>query len=708
VDGQDDQFFRNEKLCEGIDNLERINQHFEKALFEKNRDKQIFMPKYPNYMGSSSSKSNLHSGTSYINYFETQVLRNDKSNVLHTLNESTEISTELALMQEMMDIESITLSESEIYFRILNLFALVSEKVHSQLCNSKQVNQSETARDSDKFMESPHSPTESILSTNKVQFKIESEEDEISTTDNLVKEYSGVSENFKIMVYGQQMNPGKDEDCSLIKSKSNAFVHKYSKKLRWVLNQMDMNSPFFYDIEIEQLSILEGFLRVNTSRIGTLEVVDNLFDTLLLVKKQIMELSVSFLSGGGTSTTNTRMATPNMTAKIQILSSITRDFPTSSAPTSTSNKANNILKSALRTNISSRSRVHQETSPQNSPPKETLDRIDEDNKAESGGRNFSSKFMESFVYKHKELFITYLSILSKLITGTNKTEVYALMNEVFVSNSKWTKLVKLFTVSIFKEIMLLCEKVGENNATSLSKEHTNLFIYAKKILNYYTSILIMCNTMNSTENLQAVSNDPSKKKMRNVIRRALEKMMFLVKPHKGLLSKYVAFNAGINSLIINPNIQSLSNYNLLRINLYSAIYDFMRKAFSFPDKLSCFLTDELSTFYIRFSYLNFVKIYSYSSNAELNEISKRMGDMSKMRETLNEELEGGERRDSSKFNAQRNYQSYLSKQYIKVLYSIANNRNDEIKQKFYYYGILEFFTREISLEFEVSDKYSLK
>jgi len=94
ADGQEEQFFKDEKICEGIDNIERINQHFEKALFEKKHgDKQLYTQKHPLYNMASSSKSNLHSSSSqmsYINYFESQVLRNDKSsNVLQTLEEST-------------------------------------------------------------------------------------------------------------------------------------------------------------------------------------------------------------------------------------------------------------------------------------------------------------------------------------------------------------------------------------------------------------------------------------------------------------------------------------------------------------------------------------------------------------------------------------------------------------------------------------------
>jgi len=134
----------------------------------------------------------------------------------------------------------------------------------------------------------------------------------------------------------------------------------------------------------------------------------------------------------------------------------------------------------------------------------------------------------------------------------------------------------------------------------------------------------------------------------------------------------------------------------------------LRKIFSFPARFSCFLTDEISTFYIRFSYINFVKLYSHSSNSELNEINKKIVEIgnrvkSKVgQENLNENFENEFNRRTSKSNNElKTYQIHLSKQYVKVLLSISKNRNDDIKHKFYQYRILEFFTREIDLEFDV-------
>ena len=40
--------------------------------------------------------------------------------------------------------------------------------------------------------------------------------------------------------------------------------------------------------------------------------------------------------------------------------------------------------------------------------------------------------------------------------------------------------------------------------------------------------------------------------------------------------------------------------------------------------------------------------------------------------------------------------------YIQVLFALSTTRTDEITRKFFHYRIVEFFTREIDLEFDVA------
>ena len=762
----DDEFSKHEELCEGIDNIERINRHFEKTLVEKYKAKQVHMQQnnannVPNTMHQSIPNLNSNPGsamhpnpsiygtplnnshhpnfqnqtslmksstmndskkkplvgqksltffemnTTNIKYFDSTVLHfsttydNTNTSAITLPDESTDSIDELNANQNLLNLDFILLPENAIYFKILDLFSIMSEKVHETL-STKYQNTFETEQSTEDYIPSP----DITINPNHLRSRPQSDKEKALESSSIITEHPSDSP-LKIYIKGVPVNPTEENNTLLIKKRTNIFLLKYEKRLSWILNQVDMSSPYFYDMETEQLEILESYLYINTSKIVVFEVVDNIFELLLLVKKQLVELSSSFLTvQGETNTTNTHMNSPNLTAKAPRKGSIIRDLPTPSAPASSTNITNHILKSILKPNPSSRNVMHLELSPQ-----KALDSTEKDRGRP--GTIIYSMFNNSFAYKHKALFMSYLGIISQLIVRSPKMDLYALFYDVYASNEGWAELVKLFTTSIFREIMVICDRHGDSNEVHLEKDQVHLFIYAKKAIEYYTSILVMCYTTIFKENLNSSLGDPAKKKKKNGLRKLLQSMLYLLKPSGGLLSNYISMNTNINSVIISTRIQSLSNYNSVRLNLFKAIYDFLKKAFSFNARFSCFLTDEIATFYIRYSYINFVKLYSHSSNSELNEINRKIvevGNRVKGKvgpENFNENID----RIENEFNTQnfkgvnielKTYQLHLSKLYMKVLLAIAKNRNDDIKHKFYQYRILEFFTREVDLEFDVS------
>lgn len=54
--------------------------------------------------------------------------------------------------------------------------------------------------------------------------------------------------------------------------------------------------PLFYEIETEQLEILERYLSNSTSRILPYEFLDYLLDILFMIKRQFIELSLPILN----------------------------------------------------------------------------------------------------------------------------------------------------------------------------------------------------------------------------------------------------------------------------------------------------------------------------------------------------------------------------------------------------------------------------
>ena len=191
-------------------------------------------------------------------------------------------------------------------------------------------------------------------------------------------------------------------------------------------------------------------------------------------------------------------------------------------------------------------------------------------------------------------------------------------------------------------------------------------------------------------------------------------MLYLVRPSNGLLVKYLNMSSEINSTLINYNEDESPSF-IIKYNLLKEIYQFICFIFSFNDGFSCFLTDDISSFYIRYSYINFVKLYSYSSNHELNEINIKLNEIKTKMSTnkeheinLKKNLEDIMNKKNSAHEShkdrtanQKKLKNTLMKLYLKCLFSLGNNRTEDIKRKFYQYRVVEFLTREIDLEYEV-------
>jgi len=340
------------------------------------------------------------------------------------------------------------------------------------------------------------------------------------------------------------------------------------------------------------------------------------------------------------------------------------------------------------------------------------------------------------ILKYKDFFGIYLQIIARIILKSKKIDVYNLMNKLFVSNDLFNELVRLYTTNIFNDLFqIFVEEIkstgmGKDDAqdessyflnNKISKKNVLLFINCQRTLFYYKSVLIMCKNIIEKEKLQNINKEKTeqKKEWKTIIRKILNNMLYLIKPANGLLAKYLNMSNDINSSLISYNEDDSPGFNI-KYNLLKEIYQFICFIFSFDESFSCFLTDEISSFYIRYSYINFVKLYSYSSNHELNEINIKLNEI-KTKMSINKEQETNLKKNledimnkkssaheilKDKSMNQKKFKNTLMKLYIKCLFSLGNNRNEDIKRKFYQYRVVEFLTREIDLEYEV--KFRIK
>jgi len=341
------------------------------------------------------------------------------------------------------------------------------------------------------------------------------------------------------------------------------------------------------------------------------------------------------------------------------------------------------------------------------------------------------------VLKYKDFFGIYLQIISRIILKAKKIDIYNLMNKLFVSNELFNELVRLYTTNIFNDLFQIIfdeskspEIPKENNKDNqdessyylnnkISKKNAHSFINCQRVLFYYKVVCIMCKNIIEKEKLQKANKEKNeqKKEWKTIIRKILCNMVYLVRPSNGLLVKYLNMSTDINSSLISHNEEESPDF-IIKYNLLKEIYQFICMIFSFDDGFSCFLGDDISSFYIRYSYINFVKLYSYSSNHELNEINLKLNEIktkmniSKEKETnLKKNLEdimnkknSAHENSKDKMNNQKKFKNALMKLYVKCLFSLSNNRTEDIKRKFYQYRVVEFLTREIDLEYEVRRK----
>lgn len=158
------------------------------------------------------------------------------------------------------------------------------------------------------------------------------------------------------------------------------------------------------------------------------------------------------------------------------------------------------------------------------------------------------------------------------------------------------------------------------------------------------------------------------------------------------------------------------NLNLL-FNIFHSVFDLLASSFSVKLKNADFLGETLASYYIRLCYFKFVKIYSYISNSEIIKINEKVAKRLNEDKTMPREsaqlvfeedpfgvLDSGPVFNKAKPGTQskHSFPILLSKICLKVVLGIALTRNEAAKNAFYQFRIMEFFCKEVDLEFEIS------
>ncbi|CAD8058754.1 unnamed protein product [Paramecium primaurelia] len=251
------------------------------------------------------------------------------------------------------------------------------------------------------------------------------------------------------------------------------------------------------------------------------------------------------------------------------------------------------------------------------------------------------KSQKPFIQKYPQIISTYISIISRLLLrAINDSSIKFLLN-VYV-NEIFLEMIKNFSSYIFQELN--------------SNKEEGFEIHAMRILLFYESILLLFQKHDKEYKQQV-------RLFQGFLSQVLKVLQKFVEQHTYLLQK--------------PQV--------IRVQVYKKAFEVIGLSFQYPN-------EELSTFMIRYCYVNFIKLYSQSNLNDMKEINLKI-------QEVNQKQQPSQKQDEKQ---SKQLSQIFMNLYIKCLFCIAQNRSEDISRKFYQYRIVEFLTQEIDLEFDIT------
>ena len=268
----------------------------------------------------------------------------------------------------------------------------------------------------------------------------------------------------------------------------------------------------------------------------------------------------------------------------------------------------------------------------------------------------------------------YLKVLTQLFLQAQTFETFKLLSEVYVNNDLWAECVRVYAMTVLHPTV---KDVYE----------------ARVVIRYYRAMTIFCRKLVQDLSLDAKSNEMGgeQKQWKQTIRHVLSGFTWLTSPSRGMLPRYLHKNTPESP---NSNQASLTTF-YRHLPLMKEVLHLIADLLWFSGRFSSFRNEDHSLFYIRMHFISFLKLYT-------NNHAKSDDDSPSLNATM------GNKQLTVSFNELRNSSDYskscflLSKLHLRCLFAYARHRNPDITRKFYQFRILEFLTREIDLEYDIS------
>ena len=459
-----------------------------------------------------------------------------------------------------------------------------------------------------------------------------------------------------------------------------------------ILSHCSIGNELFFPLVTEQLAILERYLSTATSRVIIFEAVERILAQLLALKCLFIRL---YETEG-------------------------REAHRSASHRNSPRRATND-RSIGRSSIATREGTIGLRLPQSERTRKPPTPLDLAKVKKQGQAS-----------KQREAFVLFLKVVSELQLKGRSPGVVHTLPELFSLDPQFEIVTAYFVRSVFEEVMdlglasrqileesgLLSEDASEFSSNWTKKvivygpTQQKLFQQAKLLVESYHNQLVFCKLLIVEYKLNDRGDTKGgelkrqlKKKLPSLLNRSIQ---FFESPD-GILWQFLSSqNDTMSKLAKNGRFQTIKSvpglsYNLnLLFNLFHGVFDLLATGFGVKSKYSDFLGEAMVSVYVRLCYFSFVKIYSYISNSEIiqlnNKIVKKLNEeKSKGKDDI---FAGGDKLSKRKHS----FPILLSKVHLRLVLSIALNRTELTKNIFYQFRIMEFFYKEIDLEFEVSQK----
>lgn len=342
-----------------------------------------------------------------------------------------------------------------------------------------------------------------------------------------------------------------------------------------------------------------------------------------------------------------------------------------------------------------------------------------ENENKGDNLSFKIRFLDShrglFIIEMKKLFSKLLVLINLLVSNTNSQQLKKLIFSTFLGCKSFTQLLEIFIAfQIFDGDLIFGKEV---TTESIEFNMRNIDKDKKSLTSMSESILIVVNYWKSVIHT-ATSISKNKKEDTKSFEWAVKRIKSYYRPKKGLLDSLLSERVDF----LNPKKpKSLDNTSKILKNEmsfflwqnYMKVLELLQDLIDSSSVFDFVLSQEFSSHYIRYSYINFLAVYSsipsrYRSSNEADFDLSSNGDSPQVEYLKHvSPLHLLIMKSISPVSDSKAKVQFATK-FIHILEKFSLNRNPEIMNTFFNFRIMELLVKEIDLEFQFSHLFDDK